>query len=74
MTDDGFTDGFCLGKLCIEGFEEVEGDDTALELKGEVGAGLILGRCADVVEETGQEVCFWPDVPGGEVLFCYCLS
>lgn len=54
MADDGFTDGFGLCELCFERFEEVEGDDAALEFEGEVGIVLVLGRGANVVEQAGQ--------------------
>lgn len=74
VADDGFADGFCLCELCFERFEEVEGDDATLEFEGEAGAGLVLRCGADVVEEAGQEVCFWAEVPGGKMLFNNCLA
>ena len=49
MPDDSFADGFGLWCIGLERFEQVEGDNGALKLKGQVGAGLILGCGADVV-------------------------
>lgn len=51
MPDDRFADRFRLCDLCVERLEEIKRDDPALKLEGEVGAGLILRRSADVVEE-----------------------
>jgi hypothetical protein len=54
----------------VVGLEEVESDVAAGEFEREVCGGVVCGRGADVVEQSGEEECFRAALPGGKVL-CY---
>jgi len=57
VPDNGFADGFCLRDFGFKlVFEQVESDEAALELEGEVCAILVLRSGADVVEQAGEVV------------------
>lgn len=55
VADDGLSDGFGLrlgtAQLVLD---QVNGDEAALELKRQLGAGPVGGGGADVVEEAGE--------------------
>lgn len=75
VTDDGLAHGFRLCHLGVQLIlQQIERDDAALELEGEVRAVLILGDGADVVEKAGKVVCFWSILPVWEVLRSYRLA
>lgn len=67
MSDDSLDDGFDLGYRSGQGGEEVVGEKGAGEFEGEERRLLVLGDCADVVEEAGEGVGGGGDGPGGEL-------
>lgn len=74
MTDDGFCDTFSLG--CWRTFlrEDVQSDNSTVDIEGHKDVLGVLVDSADVVEEAGEKPGFIAELPFWEVLSGDCKA